>query len=197
MKRNSWFGVVVLGVVAAVMMPMILLAAGVGGGGFDSVVRGIETHYNVHATKIPFLGLVSVVAGFATHGGVRGLHVAEIEHLHGPVDGAELNALVEERVGKGWQRMIRETTHHKSGDAAQGEATRDDQTLIYVKPDGSRIAMLIVDLSGQDLNIVQVSVNPDQISQQIAQHRHGDHKDSDEDKDKDRDKGKNESQGGQ
>jgi hypothetical protein len=186
MKRNFWFGAIVLGGVAAVMTPMILLAAGVGGGGFDSVVRGIESHYNVHATRIPFMGLVSGIAGIATHGGVRGLHVAEIEHIEGRVDGAELNTLVEERVGKGWQRMIRETTKNKGGEAGQ-----EDQTLIYVKPDGSRMAMLIVDLDAHEMNIVQVSVNPDQLSQQIMEHHHGEHQGSSKKDDGDTKSGEN------
>jgi hypothetical protein len=182
MKPNFWFGAAVLGCVAAVMTPMILLAAGGNGGGFDAVVRGIESRYNVHATRIPFMGLVSGIAGFATRGGVRGLHVAEIEHLEGPVDGAEFNALVEQRVGQGWQRMIRETTHHRA--IKDGDATRDEQTLIYVRPDGSRVAMLIVDLDAHELNIVQVSVKPDQLSRQVAEHHHGDHHDSEENGDK-------------
>ena len=134
MRSNTWFALLVAAGLAAVMTPMILLAAGGGGGGFDAVVHGIESRYGVHATRIPFMGLVSGIAGIATHGGVRGLHVAEIEHFDGPVDGAELNALVEERVGKGWQRMIRDTS--KSG----------EETLIYVKPDGNRMGLLVVDL---------------------------------------------------
>jgi hypothetical protein len=143
---------------------MILLAAGGGGGGFDSVVHGIESRYHACATRIPFMGLVSGIAGIATHGGVRGLHVAEIEHLDGPVEGAELNALVEERVGKGWQRMIRETG--KDG----------DQTMIYVKPEGERMALLIVDRDGEEMNVVQVSVDPAHLDDDMGEFRPHHHK---------------------
>jgi hypothetical protein len=165
MRSNTWFAILIPVCLAAVMTPMIMLAAGGGGGGFDAVVRGIESHYGVHATRIPFMGLISGIGGIATHGGVRGLHVAEIEHLQGPMDGQELNALVEERVGKGWQRMIRETSRN------------GDQSLIYVKPEGDRVDMLIVDRDGSGLDVVQVSVSPSRLDEDIDQFRPRHHKD--------------------
>ncbi len=157
--------------IAVLMTPAILLAAsGSNGGGFDSVVRGIESRYHVHANRIPFMGLISGIAGMATHGGVHGLHVATVEEFHGPVDGTEFNALVEQRVGPGWQRMIRETSR-------DGE-----QTLIYVRAEGNHVGMLVVDLDGHELDVVQLSVNPDQLSTEIAKHQHSgrDSKDSEE-----------------
>ena len=57
------------------------MLAGGGAGRFDGVVRTIETRYHVHATRIPFLGLISFVSRKATHGGVSNLHVAEFEHF--------------------------------------------------------------------------------------------------------------------
>ena len=169
-KTATWWSMaLVLGVVAAVMTPAIMLAAGAGiGSGFDSVLHGIESRYDVHATKIPFMGLVSLIAGHATKGGVRGLHVAEIENFKGHVDGAELNALVAERVGPGWKRMVRETS--KSG---------EEQSLIFVKPEGSRIGMLVVDLDHNELDLVQMSLDPDKLSEQIANHHHREHHDDD------------------
>jgi hypothetical protein len=176
----------VLGVVVAVMTPAILLAASGGGmgSGFDSVLSGIESRYGAHATKIPFMGLVSLIAGHATKGGVRGLHVAEIENLKGHVDGSELNALVAERVGPGWKRMVRETSR-----------TGDEQSLIYVKPEGSRIGMLVVELDHHDLNLVQMSIDPDKLSDEIMSHHHGgDHDGDDASKDK-ADSGKSDEDG--
>jgi hypothetical protein len=176
MKQNAWGMLLVPLAIAAVMTPAILLAASGSGVGFDAVVRGIETRYHAHANRIPFLGLISGIAGVATHGGVRGLHVAEIENLHGPVDGAELNALVEQRVGPGWSRMIRDTT--RSGGVESG------QTLIYIRPDGDLMGMLIVDMDGHEANVVQISVNPDHLSDEISQHRHGKRDVSEEDAEK-------------
>lgn len=170
-----WSAALVLGAVTAAMTPAIVLAASGAGEGFDSVVRGIESRYHVHANKIPLLGLVSGMARVATRGGVRGIHVAEIERLNGPVDGMELNSLVTERMGPGWQRIVRDTS--RSG---------DEQSLIYVKPEGNRLGMLVVDLDHNEMNVVEISINPDGLSSEIAEHRHGRGSDSSEQEGKDR-----------
>jgi len=172
-EKNAtwWSAALVLGGITAAMTPAILLAAGGAGVGFDAVVRGIESRYHAHANKIPFMGLISLVAGHATHGGVRGIHIAEIEHLDGPVDGTELNALVAAHMGAGWQRIVRDTS--RSG---------DEQSLIYVKPEGDRLGMLVVDLDHKEMNVVQISINPGKLSDEIGEHRHG--RDSDDSEDK-------------
>ena len=175
MRDNRWYALLIPVGLAIVMTPMILLAASGSGTGFDAVVHGIEGRYHAHANRIPFMMLISGIAGIATHGGVHGLHIAEIENLQGPVDGKELNDLVEQRVGKGWQRMILETSRDSN-----------DQTLIYVKPEGERMGLLVVDLSGHEMDVVQVSVDPNHIDDDMGQFRHPhgkrhDHADSDRD----------------
>lgn len=162
--KQAWYPVAVGVGIVAVMTPAILLAMGGGmGGGFDPVVHGIESRYHVHANKIPFMGLISGIAHVASHGGVGGLHVAEIEHFDEDVDGAELTSIVEHHVGKGWGRMIRETSKDGS-----------EQTLIYTKPQGDKMAMLIVDLDGHEMDVVQVSVDPNHLDDDMSpfHHRH-------------------------
>lgn len=131
--------------------------------GFNGVVSSIESRYHAHATQIPMMSLVSAMAIGATHGGVAGVHVAEFEHFSAPVDGDELDRMVGERLGSGWDRMIRETSRNGSR-----------QTLIFSRPEGSRIGLFVVDLESHELNVVQVSVNPDRLNESIAQYeRHG------------------------
>ena len=179
---NGWFAVSMLAGLALVMAPAIMLAATgniFAGGGFDAVVGGIELRYHTHATKIPFMGLMSGIAGIATHGSVRGMHVAEFEHFDAPIDGTELTTLIEKHAGKDWHRMIRETSRNSA-----------DQTLIYVRDEHNHMGMLVVDRNGNEMDVVQISVNPDQLGKEIAKHeRHHDHDgDSDKSKDKDSDK---------
>jgi len=147
------------------MTPAILLAASGTGQGFDSVVRGIETRYHARATRIPFLGLMSGIARISTHGGVHNMHIAEFENFKGdgdgPIDGDELLRIVQEHAGEGWHRMIRETS--RSG---------DEQSLIYIRAEGSQVGMLVVDLGGNDLNVVQISMNPDRLMEQLKAHEH-------------------------
>jgi hypothetical protein len=158
MKRLLIFPIVFV----ALLVPVVVLASG--SGGFDGVVSSIESRYHVHATRIPFIGIVSAIARTATQNGVGNMHVAEFDSFSAPVDGGELNSMVEQKLGPGWHRMIRETS--RSG---------NEQTLIFVHPEGNRMGMFIVDLDGHELDVVQLSVNPDQLNKQLGQYEHHNH----------------------
>jgi hypothetical protein len=166
----------VIAICAIVLMAPVVVLAG-GGGGFDSVVTTLEHRYHAHATRIPFIGLISLVAHKATTGGVSGLHVAEFDNFNDKVDGDELNNIVEQKLGEGWQRMIRDTSKHGA-----------EQTLIFARPDGNRMGLFIVDLDGNEMDVVQISVDPDHLNQSIDKYKHhdgdgdsSDHEDSDSD----------------
>lgn len=152
----------------ALLVPVVVLAGGAEDG-FNGVVRTIETRYHVHATRIPFIGLISLVSRKATSGGVSDLHVAEFEHFSPAMDGDELNQLVETKLGAGWERIIRETS--RSGTS---------QTLIFVHPEGSRMGLFVFDANEQGLNVVQVSVDPDHLSESIGHYDHHHHGDMDD-----------------
>lgn len=165
MKR-LWLIPVVL---VALLVPAAAVLAGSGQGAFDGVVSSIESRYHVHATRVPFMGVLSLISHKATHGGVAGIHVAEFENFSEPVDGDELNRMVEQKLGASWQRMIRETSRRGR-----------EQTLIFVRPEGSRMAMFIVDKDGNEMDVVQVSVDPDHLNENITRYNHpfsddGDH----------------------
>jgi hypothetical protein len=152
----------------ALLVPVAVLASG-GQGGFDGVVRAIETKYHVHATRIPFLGLISFVSRKATEGGVSNLHVAEFEGFNSAMDGEELNCMIQDKLGAGWERMIRET-----------KRDGQEQTLIFVHPEGQRMGMFVLDADGHDLDVVQISVDPDHLNQNIDKYGHH-HHDTDND----------------
>ena len=162
MNRRFWIplGCAVLSV--AVFVPWVVRAAGAGGG-FDGVVSSIEQQYHVRATLIPFMGLASFIAGTATHGGVGRVHIAEFEHFTGPADGEELNRMVEDKLGEGWARMIRETSRHGN-----------EQTLIFAREEGNRMGLFILDLDGDEMDVVQVSVDPDHLNDTIGKYEHRD-----------------------
>jgi len=149
----------------ALLIPVAVLAGG--GEGFDGVVRTIEARYHVHATRIPFVGLLSFVSRKATDDGVRNVHVAEFEQFDMPLDGAELNELCASKLGPGWERVIRETSRSDGS-----------QTLIFMRPEGSRMGVFVLDADGHDLNVVQVSVNPDHLLETVQRYDHRDHQDS-------------------
>jgi hypothetical protein len=157
MRRLAWMVPIAL---AVLIVPVAVLAGG-GGGGFDGVVNSIEGRYHARATRIPLMGVMSLVARKATHGGVSGVHVAEFDHFTAEVDGDELDRMVEEKLGQGWERMIRETSR-KGG----------EQTLIFARPEGSRMGLFVLDLEGNELDVVQVSVDPDHLNGTIGKYEH-------------------------
>lgn len=164
--RRLWIVPVVF---VLLLVPVAVLAGG--GGGFDGVVRSIETRYHVRATRIPFMGLISLISMKATHDGVSGIRLAEFEHFTEPVDGDDLNRMVAETLGTGWERIIRETSRKGN-----------EQTLIFIHPEGERMGMFVLDLDGSELNVVQVSVDPDHLNENIGHYEHH-HHESDADKD--------------
>ena len=146
----------------SLLVPVAVLAGG--GEGFNGVVRTIETRYHVHATRIPFLGLISFVSRRATDDGVGNIHIAEFERFSGPFDGDELNSLVESKLGPGWERVIRETARNG-----------DSQTLIFMRPEGFRMGMFVLDADDRDLNMVQVSEDPGHHSESDNSYGHHSH----------------------
>lgn len=152
MKRFLWIPICVV----ALLVPVVVLA-GSGEGGFDGVVSSIESKYHAHATRIPFLGLISFISRAATRQGVGNLHVAEFEHFSAEVDGDELNQMVAQKLGQGWERIIRETSRKGN-----------EQTLIFMRPEGRRMGLFVVSLDGGEMNVVQVSVDADHLNESIG-----------------------------
>ncbi|MGD0739905.1 MAG: hypothetical protein ABR957_09940 [Terracidiphilus sp.] len=145
-----------------VCVPWVVRASGAEGG-FDGVVDSIEHQYHVRATRIPLMGLASLLAGTATHGGVGRVQIAEFEHFTKPADGEELNRMVQEKLGEGWSRIIRETSREGN-----------EQTLIFARGEGNRMGLFILDLDGNEMDIVQVSVDPDHLNDTIKKYDHHD-----------------------
>ena len=144
----------------ALLVPVAVLAGGAEGG-FEGVVHSIEGRYHVRATKIPFMGLMSLVASKSTHGGVRNLHVAEIDSFQEKIDGDELNAMVAEKLGEGWERIIRDTSRHGA-----------EQTLIFTRSEGERMGVFVVDKDGNEMDVVQMSIDPKHLDDDIQQYSH-------------------------
>ena len=154
-----------------ILVPTAVVLAGNGAGGFDGVVDSIESQYHAHATRIPFMSLISLVAGTATHDGVRGLHVAEFEHFDAIVDGNDLKQMVERKLGSEWELMVRETRRNGL-----------EQTFIYCHPEGKHMGLFIIDHDHGELDVVQVSVDPDHLDESIGKYKHHDSHDSENDR---------------
>ena|SRR5665213_1757268 len=155
----------------ALLIPVAVLAGG-GQNGFDGIVNSLESKYGVHATRIPFMGLISMVSRRATNDGVSNMHVAEFDGFSATMNGEELNRTVAEKLGPGWERVIRETS--RSGNS---------QTLIFMHPEGARMGLFVLDADGHELDVVQVSVDPNHLMENVNHYGHHDHKQAADDDD--------------
>lgn len=123
---------------------------------FHELEQALVTRWGGHVQHIPMQWLVSGLAGAYTHGGVSRMRLAEMDDLPKRLDGAELETMATARMGAGWQRIVRETSREG-----------DEQSLIYVKPEGNRLAMMVVDFDHGEMDMVEMAIQPNQLSKQI------------------------------
>ena len=118
----------------------------------------------------PTVGSEEIVAGKIAQ--IAPAQVVEdvVSHLaFEVVDGEELNRMVEQKLGAEWERVIRETS--RKGNS---------QTLVYMHPEGGRMGLFVLDLDGQEMDVVQVSVDPKHLNESLGkyEHHHGNDVDS-------------------
>ena len=132
---------------------------------FDSAVSGVEHHYSVHARRVPMMGLISLCARMYTHGGVKGMHIAEFEDMR-QVDPAELFSLVQSQLGGGWQPIVKEHMRGKgNGDAGL--------SVIFARPEGRSMQLMVAEYENGELELVRTSINGLVLSRWINEHEHG------------------------
>jgi hypothetical protein len=116
-------------------------------GGFDGVVSAVQQHYSVRAQRMPLMGFVSLCARISTGGGVKAMQMADFEHFSPNQDPAVLENLIAGSIGDGWQRFIAERE-------AGGELS-----LIFARPDGDAMNMLIANYDHGELQIIRMDLN--------------------------------------
>ena len=156
MRRLLWSPLLLV----ALAVPVTVLAAG--GEGFNSVVGSLESHYSTRATHIPLMGLISLFARAGSHGQVANLHVAEFDHFPSPLTTDDVNRIVQQKLGAGWERIVLETSAR-------------EQSFIFMRDEHPRIGLFILDHDGHELNVVQLSVDPSQLGQTLHHYTHHNH----------------------
>ncbi len=115
---------------------------------FNSVVSGVEQHYDLHAQHVPMMGFVSLCARFATHGGVKGMRIAEFDHLSHQVDTAELLEIVRAELGSEWQPIVTSRENRSS-----------ELSVIYARPNGHAMRLLIASYEHGELDLVRMELD--------------------------------------
>jgi hypothetical protein len=148
---------------AAIIVP--LTASAVAQPDFDTVVSAVEHRYSAHAERVPMMGLVSLCAHVASHGGVKGVKIAEFDNLPAAPDSTELQDLVSNTLGGSWRRFVTD------------RSSNGDLNIIYVQPNGSAMRMLIADYEHGELDLVRVELNGERLARWVddprgSAHRH-------------------------
>ncbi len=123
---------------------------------FDSVVAGVEQRYNVRAQRIPLMGIISLCARAKTHGGVKGMNVAEFDHI-GNLDTDGLYSMMQSHLGSGWEPMVR-------------DRSRTDTSIIFVQPSADErdsLEMMIADYEHGKLDLVRMDMNGSALAKWI------------------------------
>lgn len=162
MRRLLWIPLVLV----ALAIPATVLAGS--GEGFNGVVGSLESQYSARATHIPLMGLISLCARAGSHGQVANLHVAEFEHFPAPLTTDDVDRIVQQKLGAGWQRIILQTSAR-------------EQSFIFMRDEHPHIGLFILDHDGHELDVVQLSIDPSQLSHTLHQYTHHHTSDADSD----------------
>jgi hypothetical protein len=155
MRRLGGFLLVALGV--ALLIAQGVHASETNTDSFDGLVKSLSTHYAVRPKSVPMMWMVSLCARGMTHGGVRGMRVVQLDSSHEMQDRAGFEETVSSKLGEDWSRAIR-----------QWEAS-GDESLIYMRAEDKRMELIIVSLNHKELDLVRMSMNPEQFAKWIRE----------------------------
>ena len=140
----------------------VLISASPARGGdlnFGHLVSSIEHRYQIRHQHIPLIGFASFCARIVTHGGVRGLKLAEFEGTGARVPADDFDSFVHDQIGNTWSLIVR----------SKNKAANED-TLIYARENGNRFVLLIADVENGELSLVKVGLDAERLPKWINDH---------------------------
>ena len=128
--------------------------------GFDAAVSAVEQQYHAQPESIPMQWFVSLCATISTGGGVHHLRVADFNNI-GPVANPDnLAAMLSAHLPRPWHRMA------LSRDGAQ------NFSLIYVRPQGRFMRMLVASYDHGELDLVRMDLNGERLAHFVQNPTH-------------------------
>jgi hypothetical protein len=131
---------------------------------FDHLVRAVEGRYQMHGKSVPMMWIANLCAKGFTHGGVQGMKIVEFEDAYRIANAGgepgEFDQLVKSQLGERWSPMVGQ--HDKNG----------GNSYVYVRSseDSKLTRMIVVDLYGAELDMVALTLNPDQLAKWMKEH---------------------------
>jgi hypothetical protein len=123
---------------------------------FSGLLQKVSHRYEAHVTHIPLMGFASFCARVMTHGGVKHLRVAEFDDVPERLDVSELQSLFRETLSADWQPFV-----------VERDQKGKNLSVIFVRPAGKAMRMLIADYDHKELDLVQLELNGDRLAQWV------------------------------
>jgi hypothetical protein len=154
---------------------------------FGVLVHYVESHYHVHRQYRFLLSFASLAVKIAHPEGVKGMKLAlwENEKIQANSDADDFPDVVKAGLAEGWQPMVRVWSRRNG-----------ERTVIFAKPDGKDMKLLVATVDREEAVVVQVKIDPDKLSGYIDEWSHeGRHEHRGYDHDREPDAPGNESPG--
>ncbi len=126
---------------------------------FGVLVHYVESHYKVHRQYRFILSFASFAVNIARPYGVKGMKLAIFENEKisaANADDQDFPSVVKAGLAEGWQPMVRVWSRRNG-----------ERTVIFAKPEGKNMKLLIASVEQNEAVVIQVKVNPDKLSQCI------------------------------
>ncbi len=135
---------------------------------FGVLVHYVESHYQVHRQYRFILGFASFAVNVVRPYGVKGMKLAiwDQQTSSQNKDDQDFTNVVKSGLAEGWQPMVRVWSRRDG-----------ERTMVFAKPDGKDMKLLVATVDNEDAVVVQVKINPDKLSKCIDQWSHNDRRD--------------------
>ncbi len=146
----------------AVLAVSACLPALAGDGEFEHIVKAIESHYGVHQTHIPLMGVANFVVKVAHPEGATGLKLAVFEGIRD--DWRERDRVMDTVPGNNLRPFVR-THSHSDGNA----------TYIFLGPEGRRAKstrILIATFEHDSATVIEVQANVEKLLKSLDDPAH-------------------------
>lgn len=124
---------------------------------FKGVVRNIEARYHLHATHVPMMGFINLMVRVSSFGGCKGMRIAEFENVaRSNIEINDLQDVIDRTLGDEWVLFVKDR-----------DLEHSEQSLVYVRPKGNSMRMLVADYDHGELDVVRMEISPKQMSSWI------------------------------
>lgn len=135
---------------------------------FGLLVHYVESHYHARRQFRFLMGFASLTVNIVRPYGVKGMKLAIWENgkIKDNKDDMDFPAVVKAGLAEGWQPMVRVWSRRDG-----------ERTVIFAKPEGKEMKLLVATVDQEDAVVVQVKINPDKLSRCIDEWSRNDRRD--------------------